>query len=258
MEVSRAIDLLKLASTEIERLKCLSYKNNEWTLWRSKINVIIEDTFGKNSSEYKEFNPSVGFVSIGGTEYEHQLSYLRDLESDELGIKKIVQKYEILGIPPVSTDKENTKSESPKVFISHGKEGIALPKIEKFLDVLGIEPLIVKDMPSLDRTVIDKVNDYLAQSQFVIILATCDDNIGGTMHPRQNVIHEIGLAQKTHPGKILYLLEKNAEFPSNILPKVWERFQQDNLENVFVRMIIELRALGILKSVKPTQNPKGK
>jgi len=144
-----------------------------------------------------------------------------------------------------------SKFEVPKAFISHGKESAALRKLEDFLHSLGIIPLIVKEQPSLDKTVSGKVEYYLQQADFVIILATGDDEFKGKLHPRQNVIHEIGLAQKTHPGKIIYLLEENTEFPSNISPKVWERFKQRNMLNAFLCILRELRALGILLAVKP-------
>ncbi len=85
---------------------------------------------------------------------------------------------------------------------------------------------------------------------FVIILATGDDEFKGKLHPRQNVIHEIGLAQKSHPGKIIYLLEEGAEFPSNINPRVWEHFRQRNMISAFLCIIRELRALGILLAVR--------
>lgn len=138
-----------------------------------------------------------------------------------------------------------------KAFISHGKESAALNKLEEFLRALGVEPLIVKEQPSLDKTVDDKVNFYLDQADFVVILATGDDEIDGKLHPRQNVVHEIGLAQKTHTGKIIYLLEAGAEFPSNISPKVWERFKQRNMMRAFLCIVKELRAYGMLKAVKP-------
>lgn len=133
-----------------------------------------------------------------------------------------------------------------KVFISHGKDSLALSKIEKFLRDLGVEPLIVKDKPSLGKTVSEKVEYYLNQAGCAIILATADDNIDGKLYPRQNITHEIGLAQKTLEGKIIYLLEQGAEFPSNISPRVWESFTQDNLENVFSRIIKELKAFGLM------------
>ena len=135
---------------------------------------------------------------------------------------------------------------APKGFISHGKESVALNKLEKFLRALGVEPIIVRDQPNLDRTVDKKVDHCLGEAHFVIILATGDDEIEGKLQPRQNVSHEIGLAQKTHAGKIIYLLEDETEFSSNISPKTWERFKQENMENVFERIIVELKALQIL------------
>ncbi len=139
----------------------------------------------------------------------------------------------------------------PKAFISHGKESTALNKLQQFLSALGIEPIIVETQPSLGKTVDDKVKYYLDQADFVVILATGDDSIEGKLHPRQNVIHEIGLAQNKHADRIVYLLEERAQFPSNINPKVWERFNQENIENVFMRISIELRAFGILRAMKP-------
>lgn len=145
----------------------------------------------------------------------------------------------------------------PKAFVSHGKESAALRKLKEFLETLGIEPLIVKKRASLDKDLPDKVNLYLSQADFVIILATADDTVKDkktgteTKQPRQNVIHEIGLAQKTHEGKVIYLLEEGAEFPSNIRPKVWENFKQRNMMDAFLGIVRELRAYGMLKCVKP-------
>ena len=144
-------------------------------------------------------------------------------------------------------------TQPPKAFISHGKKSAALNKLEEFLRTLGVELLIVKEQPSLDKTVNDKVNYYLSQADFVVILATGDDKIEGKLHPRQNVIHEIGLAQEKFPGKIIYLLEEGAEFPSNIRPKVWESFKQRNMMNAFLCIVKELRAYGMLRVTKQVQ-----
>jgi predicted nucleotide-binding protein len=145
---------------------------------------------------------------------------------------------------------------SPSVFISHGKESVALRKLKEFIETLGIEPLIVKEQASLDKDLPDKVNSYLNQADFVIILATGDDTVkdkksgAEVIQPRQNVIHEIGLAQKAHPGRVIYLLEEGANFPSNIRPKVWESFKQRNMMNAFLGIVRELRAYGMLKVIK--------
>jgi predicted nucleotide-binding protein len=145
-----------------------------------------------------------------------------------------------------SMNPEKNKSDKIKAFISHGKVSPALSKIEKYLRELDIEPLIVVEKASLGKTIPEKVEYYMDRANFVIILATSDNLIDGKMNPRGNVLHEIGLAQIKFPGKIIYLLEKGCEFSSNISPRVWERFSQDNLENVYSRLVIELKALGFI------------
>ncbi len=176
----------------------------------------------------------------------------RDKRTGELITTDDKTNKKVIEVPPESIFRETP----PQAFISHGKESVALRKLKEFLETLGIEPLIVKKQASLDKNVPDKVNLYLGQADFVIILATGDDTVTDKktgkeiIQPRQNVIHEIGLAQKTHPGRIIYLLEEGAEFPSNIRPKVWESFKQRNMMDAFLGIVRELRAYGILKATK--------
>jgi len=219
----------------------------------------LESAFDVTSTEYKR----VADVhrTLQGTREARQRTYVALVHRIQQEVDSIIQKYERLGIgteqsiievPPESIFREVP----PKAFISHGKESTALRKLKEFLETLGIEPLIVKKQASLDKDLPDKVNLYLSQADFVIILATGDDTVRDKItgkeiiQPRQNVIHEIGLAQKTHPGRIIYLLEEGAEFPSNIRPKVWEGFKQRNMMDAFLGIVRELRAYGILQVTK--------
>lgn len=214
-----------------EKVKVTRLKNGreyEYDLWFTG----LQQLFNLHAAEAISYCIDVTSATIGRLEDDIKKGY-----RDEQG--KVIEKpYRVV-------------TEPPKAFISHGKESVALNKLEEFLRALGIEPLIVKEQPSLDKTIDDKVNYYLSQADFVVILATGDDEIEGKLHPRQNVIHEIGLAQRTHEGKIIYLLEAGTEFPSNISPKVWERFKQRNMIKAFLCIVRELRAYGILKCVKP-------
>lgn len=133
-----------------------------------------------------------------------------------------------------------------RVFITHGKETAALSKIERFLRGLGLIPVIVKNEPSLGRSLDDLVEEQMSSCQCSVILATKDDLVDGRFQPRPNVIHEIGLAQEKLNGRLIYLKEEGCAFPSNISPKVWENFTQDNLENAFWKLGKELRAFGLI------------
>jgi len=259
MERSKAIELLEQELAEIACLRELPCNNDgdneKFKLWRYKVLDIIEAAFGKDSSEYRRIPiMPIKTLTFEKTEAERKQEYNEYLDRYEVALKSIIRKYELLGIETKQSievlPEEIFREVPPKAFISHGKESAALRKLKEFIETLGIEPLIVKKAASLDKDVPDKVNLYLTQADFVIILATGDDVFEGKRHPRQNVIHEIGLAQKTQPGRIIYLLEEGTEFPSNIRPKVWESFKQRNMMDAFLGIIRELRAYGILKVTK--------
>ncbi len=246
MDKSRAIKLLKQALGKVTHLKTLTLGNQEFELWRKEVLDILEVAFSKNSSEYERFARALRSSRSAYTDTERREEYNRRLGEYETALKSIIRKYEILGIE----EKPNELIEPPKAFISHGKESAALRKLKEFLETLGIEPIIVIKQASLNKDVPDKIDFYLSQADFIIILATGDDEFEGKLHPRQNVIHEIGLVQKTHPCRIIYLLEAGTEFPSNIRPKVWESFKQKNMMSAFLGIVRELRAYGMLKIIK--------
>ena len=251
MTKAKAIELLKQKLAEIPHLKQLAPPGNqEFELWRDSISNVIDAALDPN--DRNRFSSSVQrridwSWASPNRPAQDRAQYLKDLDNYETALKSIIQKYEILGLEAAPAA---VAEPTAKAFISHGKESVALSKVEGFLSALGIESISVGKQPSLDKTLDDKVNYYLNQADLVIILATGDDAIDDKRQPRQNVIHEAGLAQNTHAGKIIYLLEEEAEFPSNIRPKVWEPFNQNNMENVFVYITRELRAFGVLKVIK--------
>ncbi len=257
MNKKEAIELLKQEQTNIPHLRELHHDNQKFILWYDRVRNIIKAALDKDDLVRFASHRSVHIQGIF-TDDVYQKDYLDRLTDYETALKSIIDKYETLGtetehslieVPPESIFRLTL----PKAFISHGKESAALRKLKEFIETLGIEPIIVKKQASLDKDLPDKVNLYLSQADFVIILATGDDTVKDKItgkeiiQPRQNVIHEIGLAQKTHPGRIIYLLEEGAEFPSNIRPKVWESFKQRNMMDAFLGIVRELRAYDILK-----------
>jgi hypothetical protein len=264
MKKKEAVELIKQSLTEIPNLRKLHYDNQNFKLWKSKMSDVIKA--GLEQTDYENFTSAhredntVYVIQPGVTSLPYDKFYQEDITAKETSLKSIIQKYEILGVEektPISIAPEEIfQLVAPKAFISHGKESAALRKLKELVETLGIEPLIVKKLASIDKDVPEKVNLYLNQADFVIILATADDTVidkitgKETKQPRQNVIHEIGLAQKTHPGRIIYLLEAGAEFPSNIRPKVWESFKQRNMMDTFLGIVRELRAYNILTVTK--------
>jgi predicted nucleotide-binding protein len=124
-----------------------------------------------------------------------------------------------------------------------------LGPLRDYLDESGIEKIIVVKKPNLDREINLKVEVYSDEADFVIILATGDskDRNNNTI-PSGNVLHEIGLAQSKSKfkGKIIYLLEEIAEFPSNIKPKSYILFNRYHIEYKFGDIVKEIKAMCFL------------
>jgi predicted nucleotide-binding protein len=141
----------------------------------------------------------------------------------------------------------------PNVFVAHGGESEVLAKLQNFLEALGMKSIVAEKEPSEGRSVDKQVEWCLDQSDCAIILATKGDidNKTGDFIPRGNVLIEVGRVQERFPGKIVYLKETNTKFPSNISEKVWEHFTDQCMDKAFTKVAKELRAFGIIKTVKP-------
>lgn len=137
------------------------------------------------------------------------------------------------------------RSDGARVFVSHGGESNALSKLERFLRALGVTPVIVAREPSEGMSLDSLVEKRLGECDCAIILATADDEVEGRWQPRPNVLHEIGLAQERLSDTVIYLREEKCEFPSNVRPKVWENFTQENMDAAFEKVVKELRAFGL-------------
>lgn len=85
-----------------------------------------------------------------------------------------------------------------KVFIVHGHEPGVLNTVARFIEKLGLEPVILHEQPNENRTVIEKLEDH-SEADFAIVLFTPDDIGHPAKHPekakpraRQNVVLELG------------------------------------------------------------------
>ncbi|MBP7662491.1 MAG: nucleotide-binding protein [Shewanella sp.] len=93
------------------------------------------------------------------------------------------------------------KAKSKKVFIVHGHDEAVKERTARFLDKIDYEPMILHELPSMGKTIIEKIEHYAQDTHFAIVLYTPDDK-GETaarvdsgdsqFRARQNVIFEHG------------------------------------------------------------------
>ncbi len=250
MDRSKAIELLKQVLSEVTQLRTLRYDDPKFKLWRDKIENILEAAFGMDSWEYRRFAQAVTLY-WGRSDAELQEAYNSYLDSYETALKSIIQKYELLG---TETKPTAVAEITPKAFIVHGGKPGVLEKLREFVEALGIKPLIVEMLPSKGMTLADKVKKYQQEADCAIILATRGgiiDTKSGKQHPRLNVIDELSSFWEAFPERVIVLLEKGAELPSNKSGLTYEPFARQSMDRAFTAIVRELTAMKILRAVRP-------
>lgn len=112
---------------------------------------------------------------------------------------------------------------SKKVFIVHGRNNEMKETVSRFLEKLGLEPIILHEQPNAGKTIIEKFLDY-ADVSFAVILMTPDDK-GGLIgdapenqktRARQNVILELGFfLGKIGRERTCIIYDQTVEIPSD-------------------------------------------
>jgi predicted nucleotide-binding protein len=110
-----------------------------------------------------------------------------------------------------------------KVFVVHGHNDALKNAAARLVFKLGLEPVILHELPNRGRTLIEKFVDH-SDVAFALILLTCDDRGGSASTPpeqysyraRQNVIMELGyfLAQLGR-HRVAAIFEDGVEIPSD-------------------------------------------
>lgn len=132
---------------------------------------------------------------------------------------------------PISTTAAlSTEASTPlahdtkKVFVVHGHDNEAKEGTARFLERLGLQPVILHEQASGGRTIVEKFEKYSGDVAFAVVLLTPDD-VGnsasdrGTLRPRarQNVVLELGYFMgRLARDRVCALYKGGVELPSDI------------------------------------------
>ncbi len=160
---------------------------------------------------------------------------------------------------------KSKKSSIPKkeVFISHGKDLKPLSELKDILTGVGLIPVVLSELPSGGKTVIEKLEAY-SNVGYAFVILTPDD-LGGFVEsggkwsrpqrlrkflknaqtrPRQNVILEFGFfAGKLGRERVTCLLRKPVKQPSDMEGIVYISFKE-SLYEIKDDILRELKAAG--------------
>ena len=185
--------------------------------------LIIKETDDsvKVFSKYENDNmPSGVIMYISPSDIISYDQYTRDITKDVINSTK--QRLSNKGSGQADQKKE-VSMDKAKVFVVHGHDDLAKVTVARFLEKLGLEPVILHEKASGGRTIIEKIENY-TNVGFAIVLYTPDDIgcVAATKpdlkpRARQNVLFEHGyLIGKLGRGNVCALLKGDVEKPSDI------------------------------------------
>lgn len=199
---------------------------------KNKVNGTLRELLGYDTIEYEEYSTyslDTLPMRIGG--YPHPIEDI--WEGYQEGIDRAVTKLQTLkavfeerladlDVRDVSSEQESLAPSSPRIFLVHGHDAATKLGVARFLERLGLEPIILHEQANEGKTIIEKFEVHSAVD-FAVVLLTPDDMGYPLDKPeltqpraRQNVIMELGFfLGSLGRGKVAVLYKKGVEIPSD-------------------------------------------
>lgn len=122
------------------------------------------------------------------------------------------------------------------VFLVHGQDDGAKYSVARFLEQIGIKPVILHEQMNQGMTIIEKFESFAKRAGFAVILMTPDDLGYRTgkpeeikNRPRQNVVLELGyFTALLGRGKIIVLKKGELEIPSDFHAIVYHSMDEND------------------------------
>lgn len=166
-------------------------------------------TYCRDSSPYtKSFEACWAVLQAAKEDYE-----LSRVKNDSSGFGTSAKKHE---------EQVEAEEKSNRVFIVHGHDEALKHETARFLEKLGLEPIVLRERPGKSLTIIEKLEQF-SRVCFAVVLLTPDDvgkgiNEEGDSQPRarQNVVLELGyFLGKLGRSNVAALYQESVVLPSD-------------------------------------------
>jgi predicted nucleotide-binding protein len=141
-----------------------------------------------------------------------------------------------------------------QVFIVYGHDTAARDGLELVIRRMGLEPIVLANLPAGGDTIIEKLEKFLGGSGsigFACVLLTPDDEGYAVGKPedkryraRQNVVLELGMVlARLGRQRVATIYKGSVELPSDIAGLIYIPFQE-RIEEVTAQLFKELESAG--------------
>ena len=229
----KAIERLTKILLDSLFLREKSDESPEFAKWIRGAHAAIAYAFGERSRQLSDFNgvdytTPIGYGDEDGIFHHTDNPYFKGLDLAEAilesMIDEIVEYWEDDNVPipdSATTDRRQPAVTSRRVFVVHGRDEGAKESVARFLQKVGLEPVILSELPAKGQTIIEKFKSN-SDVGFSVALLTPDD--AGALdgeaelipRARQNVVFELGFfIGKLGRERVCALTKGEPEIPSD-------------------------------------------
>lgn len=218
--------------------------------------VAIKDSltrcFGEDTSAYRTYAAAtdltyypMAFVTGQTIDYHtpiqrRVLNSIALLEQAQKSLKEDLADLPAADDTETVSGPEHKAVRSDRVFVVHGHDEGARESVARFLEKLGLEPVILHEQANRGRTVIEKIEGH-RDVGFAVVLLTPDDQgcvKGGELEPRarQNVLLELGyFLGYLGRDRVCALKRGLVEIPSDFAGVVWTSMNDESWKQALSR-----------------------
>mgnify|MGYP006268157583 CR=1 FL=1 len=247
----------ELLESLLKEAESLQYKDGNLDKTTKRAEMLAKKVFGANTEYVKKlnsikFSPSIVFSGMDRSIYD---STFKNGKRELVNLISVMLEDVSLSMPEEISDTETIKQTDKKsagIFLVHGHNEEMKQGTARFLEKIGLKPIILHEQPNRGRTIIEKFTDY-ANVGFAVVLLSADDVAfeksesanHGKLRARQNVILELGFfLGKIGRQNVVVLHEQveNFEIPSDYQGVLYEPY--DSSGNWKLLIARELKASG--------------
>lgn len=243
-----ALKRLREVLGKMPALKTSRLDAPEFVKWYRDARVALGRTFGQGSEQVGEFlaiSFSPRLTWDGTPDSSAQSAYIAGLSRAEVNVQSMIDEIEeFWESQETVTQGDRVVLHTRKVFLVHGHDEGAKDGVARFLEKLGLETVVLAEMPSKGKTIIEKFETH-ADVGFAVVLLTADDRgarRGQDPSPRarQNVIFELGyFIGRLGRERVCALTRGDPDIPSDYAGVVYIRMDDDSWKMPLVK---ELKA----------------
>ena len=201
-----------------------------YILNKSKINrlkIVESEKSIKELKKYEQHNLSPGIIYV--------VTNSDIINNDEL-VKDITDEIISSFGNQGNDSKLSAAQDMKKVFIVHGRDELVKIDVARFLEKMGISPIILHEQANQGKTIIEKIEENSNVGYGIVLYTPCDegrlaDCEENNLKPRarQNVVFEHGyLIGKLGRDRVCALMKDEVEYPNDISGILYIKYQNND------------------------------